>query len=1216
MSVRTNLIPNPSFETNTSSWVAAYGTISRVTAEHYVGSAAMRWDVDGSGYAEGGSHTGYDGSVTTPGGWAVTAGQTYTLSFYMRWNNDSTSGFPEYAGVTLRFFNSAGGYVGNGGSINPTLGSNTGWQRFTHTTSPAPAGAAYVRAAVEFDGATRWFDGFMLERASSATAYFDGSLSDTAYQDYAWTGSAHASTSTATDIPPVADFTSSPSGLAVTFTDTSTGSPTAWSWDFGDSTSSTSQNPAHTYASAGTYSVTLTATSPGGSDGEAKSVVVTAPPPSVPLVATDHVLLEVETEPGTWTDITGPTMSISVDRQDGSPGALSAEVLDPDLDPVTADDLRPGKAARLSVRDAALTGWKVVATGRVDNTPAKYDPAPGARYPVQISLRAVDAVSWMNNQPEARGVGSVDDLRWLVTGTPFLINGSSSPLGSADVIATNENASMWDQVLVTRDSNLGTAHVDMEGVLVVNDAAHGPSSAIAELGPGEYSDVEVDFVLEDVINSVTVNWRRYDIGTETSADVPYGPYEDAPSVAAWGRRSATFTVQGPVEDDVVIADYAAEILDRNATAEPRVRSVTVPIATTADLAYVRDIDLNSWVDVTHPDGSTVTTLRVTGVNHSVSSRKQPGGTYRTLWTMTLELASTTGVNVPSQTPGTPNAYVPPGSIGSDELDEETSTAINDAAAAAAAALAAADDAADFAATKNQVYRQTAAPTGGVYADGDLWFDTDDGNKIYVRNGGAWVSAQDAGIGAAITAAGTAQSAATTAQSTANGKNKVTYSASAPGSTANTAGDVWFQRDGSNNITGQWSGAGGTSWTSTALNHQVISSLDMGKATVGVLSGTYISATAMDGKTITGATVQTTTTASRGLKMTSSGMSLWDGSGNLTFALTGSTGGILMTGPILTGGDISGATVTGGTVQSTSTASRGIKLNSTALIAYDGSGNPTFSVTASTGAVAMKGTLNSGSAIYGAFVEASGGFRTASSGSRIEVGAFSPNSIDFYNSSGTNVGAVFGQSDGIFIGGTNGITVKPSGSITLGAPVTVSGALTMSASLFLSGNSLNSVSAINNGGSDISTNGTLAFASGKTINTTSPPSGSAIPNARWNSTTAGGNLLYTSHANSSLRYKKNVEDLDTTAAEVLSLRPVSYELKKTPDDREEGHRFVGFIAEEMQDAGLGRWLEYDDRGRPDEVDYAKVCVAQQVALRHLAARVEELAAEVSELRGAA
>jgi PKD repeat protein len=64
-------------------------------------------------------------------------------------------------------------------------------------------------------------------------------------------------------IPIVANFSAMPLAglypLSVQFTDTSTGILTSWSWDFGDGHNSTDQNPLHVYASAGFYSVTLTA---------------------------------------------------------------------------------------------------------------------------------------------------------------------------------------------------------------------------------------------------------------------------------------------------------------------------------------------------------------------------------------------------------------------------------------------------------------------------------------------------------------------------------------------------------------------------------------------------------------------------------------------------------------------------------------------------------------------------------------------------------------------------------------------------------------------------------------------------------------------------------------------------------------------------------------------------------------------------------------------
>jgi len=82
---------------------------------------------------------------------------------------------------------------------------------------------------------------------------------------------------------PVAEFTGSPTSgtadLLVSFTDQSTESPTSWSWNFGDGGSSTVQNPNHTYTTAGTYTVILTATNANGFDGETKVDYITVNSP-------------------------------------------------------------------------------------------------------------------------------------------------------------------------------------------------------------------------------------------------------------------------------------------------------------------------------------------------------------------------------------------------------------------------------------------------------------------------------------------------------------------------------------------------------------------------------------------------------------------------------------------------------------------------------------------------------------------------------------------------------------------------------------------------------------------------------------------------------------------------------------------------------------------------------------------------------------------------
>ncbi|PYJ01004.1 MAG: hypothetical protein DME25_19205, partial [Verrucomicrobia bacterium] len=87
-------------------------------------------------------------------------------------------------------------------------------------------------------------------------------------------------------LPPVAGFAGSPTNgaapLTVSFTNLSSGA-TSYNWDFGDGHSSSVANPSNTYSNAGTYTVTLKAIGPGGTNTLARTnyVVVTNPPPPV-----------------------------------------------------------------------------------------------------------------------------------------------------------------------------------------------------------------------------------------------------------------------------------------------------------------------------------------------------------------------------------------------------------------------------------------------------------------------------------------------------------------------------------------------------------------------------------------------------------------------------------------------------------------------------------------------------------------------------------------------------------------------------------------------------------------------------------------------------------------------------------------------------------------------------------------------------------------------
>ena len=81
------------------------------------------------------------------------------------------------------------------------------------------------------------------------------------------------------------------------------------------------------------------------------------------------------------------------------------------------------------------------------------------------------------------------------------------------------------------------------------------------------------------------------------------------------------------------------------------------------------------------------------------------------------------------------------------------------------------------------FYQDTEPTAD--GEGDIWFDTNDGNKQYRWSGAAWVEVQDAGIGTAI-------ANAATAQETADGKIVTFVQPTAP--TAEGDGDLWMDSD--------------------------------------------------------------------------------------------------------------------------------------------------------------------------------------------------------------------------------------------------------------------------------------------------------------------------------------------------------------------------------------------------------------------------------------
>lgn len=202
---RTNLMSNPSFEVDTSGWSAG-------------GNAASveRWDLAASGI---GNRAGTYGMLTRQ------AAGTYPTRCYANSPALAASAGQKYV-IQVRLFGSLGNvgfltrfYSGVNGTGSVLLEADTGIPKpggsslvDVTATHIAPAGTLSMRIFPYGTGesASSFFaDAVLIEQSEAANGYFDGDTPDTALWVYAWTGTPHASTSTATSTTPPPDLTTS-----------------------------------------------------------------------------------------------------------------------------------------------------------------------------------------------------------------------------------------------------------------------------------------------------------------------------------------------------------------------------------------------------------------------------------------------------------------------------------------------------------------------------------------------------------------------------------------------------------------------------------------------------------------------------------------------------------------------------------------------------------------------------------------------------------------------------------------------------------------------------------------------------------------------------------------------------------------------------------------------------------------------------------------------
>ena len=271
--------------------------------------------------------------------------------------------------------------------------------------------------------------------------------------------------------PPVASFTPSVTsicaGQTVTFNNTSTGNPTSYNWSFGGGTPSTSTiaNPVVTFNTAGTYTVSLTATNASGSNTSTQNNAITVNViPSLSstnqtICAGSPATLVATASPagGTYTWSTGGTgSSVSVSPATTTPYTVTytangctstASTSTVTVNPLptltsTNQTICAGAPATLVATASPAGGTYAWSTG---GTGSSVTVSPTTTTPYTVTYTANGCTSTASTSTvTVNPLPTVDagpDTIVCESNLPVILTASSSTLGVSYLWSTNETAS-------------------------------------------------------------------------------------------------------------------------------------------------------------------------------------------------------------------------------------------------------------------------------------------------------------------------------------------------------------------------------------------------------------------------------------------------------------------------------------------------------------------------------------------------------------------------------------------------------------------------------------------------------------------------------------------------------------------------------------------------------------------------------------------------------
>jgi hypothetical protein len=501
-------------------------------------------------------------------------------------------------------------------------------------------------------------------------------------------------------------------------------------------------------------------------------------------------------------------------------------------------------------------------------------------------------------------------------------------------------------------------------------------------------------------------------------------------------------------------------------------------------------------------------------------------------------------------------------------------------------------------SKIKTFYQTTAPTATGL--GDVWFDTDEGNKQYRWSGSAWLSVQDTAIVAAATAAQAASDAAAAAdlaadaaQATADNKNKIYRQTTMPTTGPFSEGDLWFDTDDDNRFYRYTSGA----FSSFSLGNNAIANLSATKLTAGTIDASVITVSNINAGNISTGTLA----ADRILAASITGAKIAAGTITASNILAGTITATQIATGTITATQIAASTITGsliaaGTITATNIAANTITASQIAAATI-------------TATQIAAGTITTDKLVAGTLTGYTVQTSEGGSGSNAVKLVGSTNSLSFMLN-GSYVGHLLNLS-------SSGILMHLGATANTTAGASYPYQYLSSGTLFMASNSTTSISLSSTIGysaslhdfyGNLTTNGSSSItASGELFAAGHQTTGNAANGYVF---MTGGRIARFS--SSSERYKENIVDLkdvpelDPRKMLDLKVRAFSYKENYLKNDDRTGVLIPGLIAEEV-DAIYPLAVDYDN-GQIENIHDRAILVSLLVLVQDLYKEVQTLKGE--------